>query len=60
MWEFRNLKLPAGMHIESGWADAERRKKNEAQLKHEEKVFGEKESNDDVNAYIKGQMGFGS
>ena len=55
-------RLPAGMHIESGWADEKRREKNDAQLRHEEKVFGkpQKEIESNVSSYVKGQMGFGS
>lgn len=55
-------RLPGGMHIESGWADEKRREKNDAQLKHEEKVFGKPQNGieSDLSSYIKGQMGFGS
>ena len=54
-------RLPAGLHIESGWADEERREKNWAQLKHEEKVFDTKEKeNKNVNEYVNGQLGFGT
>ena len=57
----KNMRIPGGMHIESGWADEERRQKNDAQLRHEEKIFGkeEKEAKDELAAYIKGQLGFG-
>ena len=59
--EKKNMPLPAGLHIESGWADEERREKNWAQLKHEEKVFDTKEKeNKNVNDYINGQLGFGT
>ena len=59
--EKKNMPLPAGLHIESGWADKERREKNWAQLKHEEKVFDTKEKeNKNVNDYVNGQLGFGT
>tara|TARA_B100000886_G_C20195096_1_gene395985 strand:+ start:225 stop:485 length:261 start_codon:yes stop_codon:yes gene_type:complete len=59
--EKKNMPLPAGLHIESGWADEERREKNWAQLKHEEKVFDTKEKeNKNVNDYVNGQLGFGT
>jgi len=59
--EKKNMSLPAGLHIESGWADEERREKNWAQLKHEEKVFDTKEKeNKNVNDYVNGQLGFGT
>ena len=56
------MRIPGGTHIESGWADEERRQKNDAQLRHEEKVLGkeEKEAKDELAAYIKGQLGFGA
>ena len=55
------MRLPGGLHIESGWADEERREKNWAQQKHEEKVFGkEEEKNNEINDWLKGQMGFGT
>jgi len=56
--EKKNMPLPAGLHIESGWADEERREKNWAQLKHEEKVFGTEENN--ISDYVNGQLGFGT
>ena len=57
-----NMRIPGGTHIESGWVDEVRREKNWAQLKHEEKVFGKKEEqkNNDINDWLKGQMGFGT
>ena len=54
----KKLPLPAGLHIESGWADEERREKNWTQLKHEEKVFGTEENN--ISDYVNGQLGFGT
>jgi hypothetical protein len=41
---------PAGMHIESGWADLERAKEQEEA--EAEETF--------LNDWIKGQLGFGS
>ena len=59
--EKKNMPLPAGLHIESGWADEERREKNWAQLKHEEKDFDTKEKeNKNFNDNVNGQLGFGT
>ena len=42
---------PAGMHIESGWADLERAKEQEE---------AKEEDEESLNDWIKGQLGFGS
>jgi|TARA_B100001094_G_C17685875_1_gene555664 hypothetical protein len=39
-------KMPAGLHIESGWADKDRKE--------------EQKKSEDLNAWLKGQLGFGS
>ena len=44
-------RLPGGLHIESGWADLERAKKQEQ---------AEEVDEESLNDWIKGQLGFGS
>ena len=45
------VRLPGGLHIESGWADLERAKEQEQ---------AEEVDEESLNDWIKGQLGFGS